>query len=202
MCFSELPPFRQPASAAHHAHQLHPAFLPDIFFVGHASMRSSSALLPQTSRSSQTCLELGKRFSCYLPCDSFIQSDSIQAWLQPRHQDLPCPICASADSFSRGSIAATSWPDSPCCTCSPSPEPPRGIFHTVCSSTCHNCLTLSSLPVFSKGADSPFPLLHFFPSQLESFSTCPSIAKFWMSCDSKHHCLPFCRHHMFLSLCT
>ena len=110
--FSESPPFRQPASAAHHAHQLHSTFLPDIFFVGDAEQAiffcTAATKHPNLHK---LVLNLEKVFPVTFPVILFILSDSVQAWLHPRQQDLPCPICASADSFSKSSIAATSWPD-------------------------------------------------------------------------------------------
>ena len=89
-----------------------------------------------------------------------------------------CHSCASAEAFSKYSNATTSRPDIPSCTLSscvrshPSlePEPPRGIFRTVCSSTRHHCLILSSLPVFSVGAELPLILLCSFLPQLGSYS--------------------------------
>ena len=54
------------------------------------------------------------------------------------------------------------------------------LVPTVCSSTCHHCLTLSSLPVFSKDADCPFLLLRSFLPSRDDFSTCSTIRQFWV----------------------
>ena len=84
-------------------------------------------------------------------------------------------------------------PNSPCSTCSIdhtlrwSPKPPCGIFHAVCSFTCHHCLILSRLPVFCKCADLPcFLIRSFVPADM--FRTCPYIASSGMSCSSNLRC--------------
>ena len=131
-------------------------------------------------------------------------------------------FCASPGRLNWRSIASTSKPvipsstssmcvgsypspDSPCCKlpCSDhtfqwSAEPPHGIFHTVGFSTCHQCLILSSLPVFSKGADFPSASLlsHLFIYR-----------QFWdeLLCQPSLwslQCLPFCGQDIIICLCT
>ena len=58
-------------------------------------------------------------------------------------------------------------------------EPSRGIFHTVCPSTCRHCLILSSPPVFANGAEFPFLLLHSFSSQLGCLTHLSTHRQFW-----------------------
>ena len=48
----------------------------NLFSVGNPSQRSASVLLSKIYRSSQPCLELGKRYSCVFVSDSVIQSNS------------------------------------------------------------------------------------------------------------------------------
>ena len=125
-------------------------------------------------------------------------------------------ICTSADLGGSCCIETTSRPDIPCIPISPlhsltpirsSAESPRGIFHLVCSSTCHHCSTLCSLPSCSKGAALPSLLLRSFLSQRSALSIHPSSSHFVLNCCSNHHCgkiqcLPCCGTGMFRCLCT